>query len=71
MGMGMLHLGCSALLDQVDLGAGHCAGGDEGTMLGTDEVQAALGCVGPVLSRLQFPLETAHAGHALAGYSFL
>lgn len=62
---GSLYVNRSALLDQVDLGAGHCAGGDEGAVLGTDQVQTALSGVGTVFSCLQFALETAHAGYAL------
>lgn len=34
---GQLNLGCSALLYQVHLGAGHRAGGDESAVLGADK----------------------------------
>lgn len=36
--MGSLYVDTSALLDQVDLGTGYRAGGDEGAVLGTDQV---------------------------------
>lgn len=63
--MGSLYVDTSALLDQVDLGSGNGAGGDKGAVLGTDQVQTALGGIGTVLSSFQFPLEAAHAGNTL------
>lgn len=36
---GQLNLGCSALLHQIDLGAGYRAGGDESAVLGADKGQ--------------------------------
>lgn len=63
--MGSLYVDGSAFLDQVNLRSRYRAGGDEGAVLGPDYVQTALGSVGTVLGCLQFPLEAAHAGHAL------
>lgn len=62
---GSLYVDTSAFLDQVNLGTGNGAGGDEGAVLSTDQIQTALGGIGTVLSSFQFPLEAAHAGYTL------
>lgn len=61
----------AGLLDQVDLGAGHCGGGDEGAVLGADEREVALGDVGAVLGGFELALESSYPGHALLGYTLL
>lgn len=61
----------SCLLHEVDLGAGHVGGGDEGAVLGADEGKVALGVVGAILCGLELALEAAHAGHVLLGCSLL
>lgn len=60
------HLGGGgSLLDHVDLGAGHGAGGDECAVLGADQRQVALCRVCAVFCGLELTLEAAYAGHAL------
>lgn len=59
------------LLDKVDLGAGYGRGRHEATVFRADKGQVALGCVGAILGRLQFSLESAHPGYALLGHALL
>lgn len=61
----------TGLLDQVDLGAGHRGGGDEGAVLGTDEREIALGNVSAVFGGFQFALESAYPCYALLGNALL
>lgn len=63
--------GSGGLLNQIDLRSGHGGGGDEGTVLGADQVQIALGHISAVLGGFQFALEATNLGNALLRALFL
>lgn len=60
-----------AFLYQVHLGPRDCAGGDKGTVLGSDQGQVALSCVCSVFSSFQFTLEASHPDYALLWHALL
>lgn len=61
----------AGLLHEVDLGAGHRGGGDEGAVLGTDEREVALGNIGAVFGGFQLALESSYSRYALLGDTLL